>query len=83
MKIEVLGTGCPKCRTMEENVRAALAEIEVDAEVTKVTDVKEIAARGALMTPGLTVDGKLVSAGHLLSVSQLRKVFEDRGLSAP
>ena len=76
LNIEVLGPGCPKCQMLEKNVRAAVEELELDAEVTKVSDIKEIASRGVLMTPGLVVDGKVVSSGHLLSVIQVKKRLE-------
>lgn len=77
LKIEVLGPGCPKCQLLEKNVRVAVEEMELDAEVTKVSDLKEIASRGVLMTPGLVVDGKVVSSGHLLSVIQVKKRLEE------
>ena len=73
LKIEVLGPGCPKCETLEKNVRAAVQEMGIEAEVTKVSQIKDIAARGVLMTPALAVDGKVVSSGHLLSVHQVKK----------
>ena len=73
LKIEVLGPGCPKCQLLEKNVRAAVEEMGIEAEVTKISEIKEIAARGVLMTPGLVVDGKVVSSGHLLSVVQVKK----------
>jgi len=76
MKIEVLGPGCPRCQTLENNVRAAVDELGVKAEVTKVSDISEIAARGVLMTPGLCIDGKVVASGHLLSVNQVKKLLE-------
>jgi len=78
LKIEVLGPGCVRCETLEKNVRAAVQEMEIEAEVTKVSEIKEIAARGVLMTPGLAVDGQLVSSGHLLSVNQVKRLL-DRG----
>jgi len=75
LKIEVLGPGCPRCQTLEKHVRAAVDELGIQAEVTKITDLKEIAARGVLMTPGLRVDGKVVASGHLLSVNQVKKIL--------
>lgn len=78
LKIEVLGPGCPKCQMLEKNVRTALEETGTAAEVTKVTNVNEIAARGVLMTPGLIVDGKVAASGHLLSVNQVKKLLEGR-----
>lgn len=75
MKIEVLGPGCKRCHTLEENVQAAVREMGLDAEIAMVSDIKEIAARGVLMTPGLVVDGKTVTSGHLLSVHQVKKIL--------
>ena len=76
LKIEVLGPGCARCETLENNVRAAVQEKNLDAEVTKVTQISDIAARGVFMTPGLTVDGAVVATGRLLSVSQVKKILE-------
>lgn len=78
LKIEVLGPGCPKCELLEKNVRAALEELGVSGEVTKVSDIKEIAARGVFMTPGLVVNGRVVSSGHLLSVRQVKDRLADQ-----
>jgi small redox-active disulfide protein 2 len=75
LKIEVLGPGCPKCETLEKNVQAAVQEMGIEAEVTKVSQIKDIAARGILMTPALSVDGRVVSSGHLLSVHQVKKLL--------
>lgn len=78
LKIEVLGPGCPKCRTLEKNVRAAVEEMGVEAEVTKVEKIKDLAARRIMMTPGLAVNGETVSMGHLLSVHQVKKILDER-----
>jgi small redox-active disulfide protein 2 len=78
MMIEVLGPGCMKCRTLDENVRAAVEELGLEAEVKKVEAIKDIAARGILMTPALAVDGETLSTGHLLSVHQVKKLLEER-----
>lgn len=75
LKIEVLGPGCVRCETLERNVRAAVEEMGVAAEVIKISEISEIAARGVLMTPGLAVDGRLVSSGHLLSINQVKKLL--------
>jgi small redox-active disulfide protein 2 len=75
LKIEVLGPGCPMCETLEKNVQAAVQEMGIEAEVTKVSQIKDIAARGILMTPALSVDGRVVSSGHLLSVHQVKKLL--------
>ena len=78
LKIEVLGPGCPKCQTLEKNVRTAVEEMELEAEVTKVEAIKDIAARRIMMTPALAVNGETVSTGHLLSVHQVMKLLEEK-----
>ena len=78
LKIEVLGPGCPKCQLLEKNVRLAVEEMAIEAEVTKISEIKDIAARRVMMTPALAVNGDVVSSGHLLSVIQVKKRLEDR-----
>ena len=65
MEIKILGTGCPKCKRLEEVARQALAEAQVEAVVTKVTDVKAIMAYPILSTPGLVIDEVLKSSGRI------------------
>ncbi len=79
LKIEVLGPGCPKCRTLERNVREAVDEMRLDAEILKVEAIKDLAARKIMMTPGLAVDGETVSMGHLLSPHQVKTILEKAG----
>jgi small redox-active disulfide protein 2 len=76
MKIEVLGTGCPKCMSVEQNVKKALAELAVQAEVEKVTDIQQIIQRGVMSTPALVIDGKLVLQGKNPSVEQLKELIK-------
>jgi small redox-active disulfide protein 2 len=64
-KIEVLGPGCPNCQRLEANARAAVGMAGVDAEVVKVTDYRQIMAYGVMSTPGLVIDGKVVSTGRI------------------
>jgi small redox-active disulfide protein 2 len=64
-KIEVLGPGCNNCVRLEANAREAVAIAGVDAEIVKVTDYAQIAAYGIMSTPGLVIDGRVVSAGRL------------------
>ena len=75
MKIQVLGPGCPKCMSMEQNVRKAIAELELTADVEKVTDIQQIIQKGVLSTPALTVDGKLVLQGRNPTVEQLKQIL--------
>jgi small redox-active disulfide protein 2 len=69
--IEVLGSGCPNCRRLEANAREAAQMAGVEAEVRHVTDPRDIAARGVLSTPGLVIDGRVVSAGRVPSAGDI------------
>ena len=64
-KIEVLGPGCNNCKRLEANALEAVAMAGVDAEVVKVTDYAEIMGYGIMSTPGLVIDGKVVSYGRI------------------
>ena len=65
--IEVLGSGCQKCQHVEKIVREVVEEAGITAEIRHVTDYAEIAARGVMSTPGLVIDGEVVSAGRIPS----------------
>jgi small redox-active disulfide protein 2 len=69
--IEVLGPGCANCINLEKNVREAVMMAGVEAEVVHVTDPVEIRAHGILSTPGLVIDGKVVSAGRIPSAGNI------------
>lgn len=69
--IEVLGPGCPNCQAVERNVREALASSGEEAEVRHVTDWVDIAGRGVMSTPGLVIDGTVVSTGRIPSPEQV------------
>ena len=75
MEIKVLGPGYPKCTKLEENVKAAVAQLGVDATIEKVTDVVEIAKAAVFVTPGMVVDGQVKSAGKILSVEEIKKLL--------
>ena len=75
MKIEVLGMGCPKCMSMEQNVKRALSELAVQADVEKVTDIQQIIQRGVMSTPALVIDGKVVLQGKNPTVDQLKHLI--------
>ncbi|MHC4134895.1 MAG: thioredoxin family protein [Planctomycetota bacterium] len=75
MRIEILGPGCPKCDKLAEATRQAVAGLDVEAEVLKVTDIVEIANRGVLMTPALVVDGQVKSSGKVLTPAQIRDLL--------
>jgi len=76
MKIEILGTGCPKCKKLFQNAKEAVKDLNLEAEVIKVEDIQKIMNAGVMMTPALTVDGEVRSAGKVLSVDELKKIFK-------
>ena len=76
MNIKVLGTGCPNCKRLEKNVYEALKELNIEAEVEKVTEVKDIMAYGVMSTPALVVDGKVVLSGQVPMVSKLVEILK-------
>lgn len=75
MKIQVAGPGCKKCQETEKNVREACAQLNLDAEIIHVTDIKEIAKLGVLFTPAVIVDGKMIISGKLPPVEYLKNYF--------
>ena len=70
-KIEVLGPGCANCKRLEAVAREAVMMAGVEAEIVKVTDYGEIAGYGVLRTPGLVIDGKVVSTGRIPSAGDI------------
>ena len=75
MKVEILGTGCPKCEELAKNAEAAIKDLGLAAEVSKVTDIVEIADRGVMMTPALSVDGDIKLVGKVATVEELKAIF--------
>ncbi|MBD3791482.1 MAG: TM0996/MTH895 family glutaredoxin-like protein [Campylobacterales bacterium] len=71
MKIEILGTGCAKCKALEEAAKQAVAKSGKFAQIEKVEDIMKIMEYGVVSTPGLVIDGKVVSTGKLLSVDEI------------
>jgi small redox-active disulfide protein 2 len=71
MKVQILGMGCTKCKTLEKNARDALAELGVEAEVEKISDPAAIAEMGVMMTPALAIDGRVRSVGKTLTKEQV------------
>jgi small redox-active disulfide protein 2 len=75
MKLEILGTGCAKCNKLEEVTRRAASELGLDAEITKVKEINTIMDYGVMITPALVVDGKVVVAGKVPSVEEIKKLI--------
>jgi small redox-active disulfide protein 2 len=73
--LHVLGTGCPKCRQLTENVKAAAEAAGIEYELVKVTDLNEIMAFGVMLTPALAVDGEVKVAGEVPAPDALRDML--------
>ena len=73
MKIKILGTGCPKCKMLEQNAKKATEELKIKATIEKVTDIQKIIESGVMMTPALEIDGKIVSAGKILTSEEIKQ----------
>jgi len=72
MDIKILGMGCPKCKEVEKRVINALAELGIAANVEKVTDIKKIMEYKVLGTPGLVIDGRVVSTGKIPRLEEIK-----------
>lgn len=75
MKIEILGVGCLKCKQLTANAEAAVKELNMQAEINKITDISKITEYGVMMTPALAIDGTVVSAGKVLSKDEIRNIL--------
>ena len=75
MKIEILGTGCPKCKQLEMNVRKAVEEKNVKANIIKVTDITKIMEYGVMSTPAIVIDGEVKVYGRLADVKEIKKLL--------
>lgn len=76
MIIKVLGSGCAKCRKLEENARLAAAGM--DAVVQKISDINQITNYGVMLTPALVIDEKVVSTGKVLSPEKIKEFFKNQ-----
>ena len=75
-RVKILGSGCTKCRQLEENTLEALKQLGMDATVDHITDFAQIAAYGVMSTPPLVVENKVVSYGKVLSVQEAKNLLE-------
>ena len=78
MEIKVLGSGCKNCKKLQENVNQSLEELNLKANVLYITDYIEIANTGLLRTPGLMINGKIVSSGKVLSVNEIKQLIASK-----
>ncbi len=74
-KIQILGTGCPKCKTLKANAEAAVKAAGVEATVEKFEQIADIMSFGVMMTPALVIDGQVKSVGKVLSADAIKQIL--------
>jgi len=74
-KIQILGTGCPKCKALTANAEQAAKEAGIEYEIEKVQDINDIISFGVMSTPALAVDGKVLFTGKVLSAEEIKKLI--------
>ncbi len=74
-KIQILGTGCPKCQKLLANAEEAIKQLNIDCEIEKINEIDKIMQFGVMMTPALAIDDKVVSSGKLLSVDDIKNLL--------
>ncbi len=75
MEIKVLGTGCPKCKTLEKATREIVAELNIEANISKEEDIMKIMNYGVMNTPGLVINEKVVFSGRVPSTANLKELI--------
>jgi small redox-active disulfide protein 2 len=76
MKIEILGSGCAKCKSVEKLVRNIVEELGIQADIVKVEDLQEIVNRGIMMTPAVFIDGEAKIVGRVPTADELKKLLQ-------
>jgi small redox-active disulfide protein 2 len=79
MKIQILGTGCSRCKTLASNAERAVKELGLEAQVEKVTNIQDILKFQILMTPGLVIDGRVKAAGRVPSTEEIKQILVESG----
>jgi small redox-active disulfide protein 2 len=74
-RIQILGTGCPKCKKLTENAEEAAKQLDLEFEVEKVTDINEMMKFGVMVTPALVVDGEVKVVGKVPSAEQIKQML--------
>jgi len=75
MKIQILGSGCPKCKQVETNAREAVKNLNIEAVIEKITDINQIIDFGVTATPALAVDGDVKFSGRIPSIEEIEKII--------
>ncbi|HSF72239.1 MAG TPA: thioredoxin family protein [Microcoleus sp.] len=76
VEMEILGAGCKKCQQLEANAKEAIAALNLEAEILHITDPIEIAKRGVMSTPALTINGKVVSKGKVIASAEIQRLLQ-------
>ena len=74
-KLQILGTGCPKCRQLADNAKAAAEQLGIEYELEKITEINDIMKHGVMLTPGLVVDGEVKSSGKVPDMDAIKKIL--------
>ena len=74
-KVQILGTGCPKCKKLAENAQAAANDLGIECEIEKVTEINEIMKFGVMLTPALAIDGQVKVVGKVPSPDEIKKML--------
>ncbi len=74
-KIQILGTGCPKCKKLAENAEAAAKDLGIEYSLEKITEINEIMKFGVMVTPALAIDGQVKSAGKVVPPNEIKKML--------
>jgi small redox-active disulfide protein 2 len=74
-KIQILGTGCPKCKKLAENAEAAAKDLGIEYSLEKVTQINDIMKFGVMMTPALAIDGQVKTVGKVVSPEDIKKML--------
>jgi small redox-active disulfide protein 2 len=72
MKIEILGSGCPNCKKLEENAKKAVSELGLNIEISKVAEIEKIIGYGVMSTPAIVIDGKVKASGRIPDAREIK-----------
>ncbi len=75
-KLQILGTGCPKCKKLAENAEAAAKDLDIEYELEKIADINDIIKFGVMMTPALVVDGEVKAVGKVPSADEIKGMLQ-------
>ena len=75
VRIQILGTGCPKCKKLAENAESAVKDLGIEYELEKVTQINDIIAMGVMMTPALAIDGEVKVTGKVISPDDIKAML--------